>query len=65
MELESLQRISSARIVDRIIRVSLQLSSPSKIPGMPTRSMGMPSSASASIFSGCCFTRRDEKLAEV
>ncbi len=30
----------------------LQLSSPSKIPGIPTRSKGIPSSASASILSG-------------
>ena len=36
-----------------IIKVSdLQLSSPSKIPGIPTRSNGMPSSASASMFNG-------------
>jgi len=38
-----------------------QLSSPSKTPGMPTRSKGIPSSASASMFSGCSRARRDAK----
>lgn len=42
-----------------------QLSSPSKIPGIPTRSMCMPSSASASMFRGCSRARREEKAAEV
>lgn len=39
----------------------LQLSSPSKIPGMPTRSNGIPSSASASIFNGCSRASREAK----
>lgn len=37
----------------------LQLSSPSKIPGIPTRSNGIPSSASASMFNGCSRASRD------
>lgn len=39
----------------------LQLSSPSKTPGMPTKSKGIPSSASASMFSGCSRARREAK----
>ena len=46
-------------------KVHSQLSSPSKMPGIPTRSMGMPSSASASILSGCCRAIRDAKAADV
>lgn len=42
-------------------QVHVQLSSPSKTPGMPTRSNGMPNSASASIFSGCSRAKRDAK----
>lgn len=38
-----------------------QLSSPSKTPGMPTKSNGIPSSASASMFSGCSRARREAK----
>lgn len=38
-----------------------QLSSPSKTPGMPTKSKGIPSSASASMFSGCSRARREAK----
>ena len=41
------------------------LSLPSKTPGRPTRSMGMPSSASASMFSGCSRAKRDANPAEV
>lgn len=40
-------------------------SSPSNTAGRPTRSMGIPSSASASTFSGCSLARRDAKPAEV
>jgi len=32
---------------------------------MPTRSMGIPSSASASMLRGCSLARRDAKAAEV
>lgn len=39
----------------------IQLSSPSKTPGMPTKSKGIPSSASASIFNGCSLIRREAK----
>jgi hypothetical protein len=45
----------------RTPRVNSQLSSPSKMPGMPTRSKGMPSSASASMFNGCSRARREAK----
>lgn len=44
-----------------ILVSDVQLSSPSKTPGMPTRSRGIPSSASASIFSGCSRARREAK----
>lgn len=35
-----------------VFRFIIQLSSPSNIPGMPTKSNGIPSSASASMLSG-------------
>jgi hypothetical protein len=38
---------------------NLQLSSPSNIPGIPTRSSGIPNSASASMLSGCSRASRD------
>ena len=41
------------------------LSSPSKIPGIPTRSKGIPSSASASMLRACSLAKRDEYAAEV
>ena len=63
--LELLRRWVSYNISTMGITCDLQLSSPSKMPGMPTRSMGMPSSASASMFSGCCLANREEKAAEV
>jgi hypothetical protein len=40
-------------------------SSLSKTPGMPTRSIGMPSSASASMFNGCSRASREANPAEV
>src|SRR4051812_34179425 len=40
-------------------------SSPSNTPGIPTRSMGIPSSASASIFNGCSRASLEAKPAEV
>lgn len=43
----------------------LQLSSPSKIPGIPTKSKGIPSSASASIFKGCSRASLPAKLGAV
>jgi hypothetical protein len=46
-------------------KVNIQLSSPSKMPGMPTRSRGMPSSASASMFKGCSRAIRDAKAGVV
>jgi hypothetical protein len=42
-------------------RSHLQLSSPSNIPGMPTKSSGIPNSASASILSGWSRASRDAK----
>jgi hypothetical protein len=42
-----------------------QLSSPSNIPGIPTKSNGMPSSASVSMFSGCSRAKRDANPVEV
>jgi len=38
---------------------------PSNTPGIPTRSITIPSSASASMFSGCSRASRDAKLALV
>lgn len=39
--------------------IHLPDSSPSKTPGRPIRSMGIPSSASASMLSGCSRARRE------
>jgi len=53
MALESLQPESAnCPTFPDFFALDLQLSSPSKIPGMPTRSNGIPNSASASILSG-------------
>ena len=40
-------------------------SSPSNTLGMPTKSMGIPNSASASMLSGCSRASLDAKLADV
>lgn len=66
MELVWLPQVSiNASGRKRLRALNLQLSSPSNIPGTPTKSMGIPSSASASILRGCCLAKRDEKFAEV
>lgn len=44
-----------------VLHICIQLSSPSNMPGIPTRSNGMPSSASASIFSGCSLASLEAK----
>jgi hypothetical protein len=51
-ELGWLFRIKVSLCAKRRTPHHLQLSSPSKIPGIPTKSNGIPSSASASILSG-------------
>ena len=45
--------------------VLLPVSSPSNTLGIPTRSMGIPNSASASMFKGCSRASLDAKLADV
>ena len=51
--------------VDVLYCGCLQLSSPSNMPGIPTKSSGIPSSASASILSGCSRASRDANAGEV
>lgn len=54
-------QLGIAPIEENIGEEFLQLSSPSNMPGIPIRSKGMPSSASASIFSGCSLANLDAK----
>ena len=51
--------------IARVIRVLLPDSSPSKTPGIPTKSIGMPSSASASMFRGCSLASLDANPVDV
>ena len=48
-----------------MIKIHIPDSSPSKTPGNPIKSIGIPSSASASMLSGCSRASRDAKPVEV
>jgi hypothetical protein len=56
---------SEADALQSSAMAALQLSSPSNIPGIPTKSRGIPSSASASTLSGCSRANRDANAGEV